>query len=188
MSNISNNSNNHNHNTNITCNISHSDNYPNTFNAIIEITQDSPPVKYEFCEKKQMLKVDRFINVAMTYPCNYGFIPNTKGGDGDPLDILVITKYPLINNCVIEVKIVGMLKMEDEKGMDEKLIAVPDNEIDNSYSGVNDIDDIEHNIKEKISHFFSHYKDLEKKKFVKIIGWADQNEALKILKKSIIDA
>lgn len=167
--------------------INYSDDFPNTFNAFIEIAQDSSPVKYEFCEKKQMLKVDRFINVAMSYPCNYGFIPQTKGGDGDPLDVLVFTKYPVISGCIIEVKIIGMMVMEDEKGMDEKLIAVPADKIDTSYAHINDISNIEDSIKDKISHFFSHYKDLEKNKFVKIIGWENTIEAIKLLKKSIVN-
>jgi len=149
---------------------------PDEFFVIIEISMNSDPIKYEL-DDCGVIVVDRVMNVAMRYPCNYGFIPHTLGGDGDPLDVLVLFNYPIIPGAAIHCRPIGVLVMEDESGMDEKIIAVPTSKVDNSFSMMLDIENIPHTKKEKIQHFFEHYKDLEKEKWVKIIGWRDKTLA-----------
>ena len=160
-------------------------NVPDMFNVIIEVSAGSN-VKYEMDKESGALCVDRFLHTPMFYPANYGFLPHTLADDGDPLDALVITRFELQAGCVIEAKPVGVLYMEDESGTDEKIICVPKNKLDQSYASVNDINDLPEQVVAEIKHFFEHYKDLEKGKWVKVSGIGNANEAKDIVKKYII--
>jgi inorganic pyrophosphatase len=133
---------------------------PDDINVIIEIPSHSDPVKYEVDKETGALFVDRFMNTAMFYPCNYGYIPHTLSDDGDPVDVLVMSPYALLSGSVVQCRPVGMLKMTDESGEDAKIIAVPH---DVMYDDVQDIGDISKRKLDKLAHFFEHYKDLEKK-------------------------
>ncbi|MFV1983330.1 MAG: inorganic diphosphatase [Thiohalomonadales bacterium] len=144
---------------------------PKKVNVIIEIPSHSDPVKYEVDKETGAMFVDRFMNTAMHYPCNYGYIPHTLSEDGDPVDVLVITPTPLISGSVISCRIVGILGMEDEAGPDAKLIAVPDDKLCKLYRKVLEPEDLPELLLQQISHFFEHYKDLEEGKWVKISGW-----------------
>lgn len=158
---------------------------PNSCNVIIEIPMNAGPVKYEFCKDSGMLSVDRFMPTSMSYPCNYGFIPHTLSGDGDPVDVLVHTNFPILAGAVVEVKPIGVLITEDEKGSDEKVLAVPANKIDPFFANVNDITDLPEILLEKIKHFFENYKSLEKGKWVKVTGWQNSEAAKKIILESV---
>lgn len=155
------------------------------FNVIIEIPMNGSPVKYEFDKDASAIIVDRFMQVSMSYPCNYGFIPHTLSNDGDPADVLVITQYPVIPGAIITVRPVGVLMMEDESGMDEKILAVPISKLDITFDSIQDIDDVPEILKEKINHFFEHYKKLEKNKWVKIVGWENADKAKEIIAEAI---
>ena len=146
--------------------------------AVIEIPQDSCPVKYEYDKKVNGLVVDRFMPGAMSYPCNYGFMPGSLSGDGDPLDVLVYTNYPIVAGAAIKVRPIGVLITEDENGTDEKVLALPTKKCDAVFSDVDSIDDLPKITLEKISNFFERYKDLEPKKWVKVRGWQGKEEAL----------
>jgi len=163
-------------------------NIPDEINVIIEIPANSDPVKYEVDKDTGALLVDRFMATAMFYPCNYGYIPNTLSEDGDPLDVLVPTPYPLINGAVIKCRPVGVLKMEDESGIDAKLIAVPVDKLSVIYRDVQEATDLPALLLQQIEHFFEHYKDLEKGKWVKVQGWADAAEAKAEIEKSVAAA
>ena len=149
-------------------------NLPEDINVIIEIPSHSDPVKYEVDKETGALFVDRFMNTAMFYPCNYGYVPHTLSDDGDPVDVLVVSPYALISGSVVQCRPVGMLKMTDESGEDAKIIAVPH---DKMYDDVQDVNDLPARLLEQLSHFFEHYKDLEKNKWVKIEGWVNKDEA-----------
>ncbi|CAL4318963.1 Inorganic pyrophosphatase [Buchnera aphidicola (Protaphis terricola)] len=153
------------------------DNIPNDIYVIIEIPANSSPVKYELDKKLGLLFVDRFLPTPMFYPCNYGYINQTLSMDGDPLDVLVITPYPIQSYSVIHCKPIGILKMKDESGDDAKIIAVPKNKISQLYNNINNISDIPELLKKQIEHFFKYYKKIEKEKWTKIIGWGDHIEA-----------
>jgi len=150
---------------------------PKDINVIIEIPTQGAPVKYELNKETGAMFVDRFMSTAMYYPCNYGYIPKTLSEDGDPADVLVISPFPLITGSVIRCRPVGMLQMQDESGIDAKILAVPVNKLTPLYQHINDIGDVCENLLKTISHFFEHYKDLEQGKWVKIQGWADLKEA-----------
>ena len=150
---------------------------PNDFNVIIEIPMNSEPVKYEVDKASGAIFVDRVLTTPMRYPCNYGYIPHTLAGDGDPADVLVIMPVPLIPGSVIRCRTIGMLKMTDEAGEDMKLIAVPVSKIFPAYDSVRTVDDLPDLTKERIAHFFEHYKDLEKGKWVKVEGWVGIDDA-----------
>lgn len=150
---------------------------PHEINVIIEIPKDSDPVKYEVDKASGAIFVDRVLTTPMRYPCNYGYVPHTLCGDGDPLDVLVVMPVPLIPGSVIRCRPVGMLKMTDEAGEDEKLIAVPTSKVFPGYRNVATVRDLPELTLDRIAHFFSHYKDLEKGKWVKIEGWRDDAEA-----------
>jgi len=156
-----------------------------TINVIIEIPMNSNPIKYEFDKESAAIFVDRFINTAMFYPCNYGFIPHTLSGDGDPIDVLVVSNYPVIPNCVIRSRVIGVLLMEDESGLDEKIIAVPVSKLDKTFDSINNIDDLNQALKERIIHFFEHYKDLEKGKWVKVKGFEGINKAQILIEEAL---
>ena len=149
-------------------------NLPDDINVIIEIPSHSDPVKYEVDKETGALFVDRFMNTAMFYPCNYGYVPHTLSDDGDPVDVLVMSPYALISGSVVQCRPVGMLKMTDESGEDAKVIAVPH---DKMYDDVKDIGDVSPRKLAKIAHFFEHYKDLEENKWVKVDGWFGIDEA-----------
>lgn len=156
-------------------------NVPHEVNVVIEIPQGGVPVKYEVDKESGVLFVDRFLYTAMYYPGNYGFIPQTLSGDGDPCDVLVVGQMPVVPGAVIPSRPVGALLMEDESGQDEKIIAVPVDKLHPFYSDATSYKDLPPIVCEQISHFFQHYKDLEKDKWVKIIRWADADEALEII-------
>jgi inorganic pyrophosphatase len=146
---------------------------PHDINVIIEIPMNSEPVKYEVDKASGAIFVDRVLTTPMRYPCNYGYVPHTLGGDGDPVDVLVIMPVPLIPGSVIRCRPVGMLAMTDEAGEDTKLIAVPVTKVFPAYARIENVSDLPELTLERIAHFFEHYKDLEKGKWVKVEGWRD---------------
>ena len=150
---------------------------PRDVNVLIEIPQGGVPVKYEIDKKSGALFVDRFLHTAMFYPGNYGFIPHTLSADGDPCDVLVVSQVPVVPGAVIRCRPVGALVMEDEAGGDEKILAVPVDALHPFYSGVQSYRDLPPIMCEQIAHFFQHYKDLEKGKWVTIARWLDADGA-----------
>ncbi len=158
---------------------------PHDINVIIEIPAHSDPVKYEVDKETGAMFVDRFMNTAMHYPCNYGYIPHTLSEDGDPVDVLVVTPIPLISGSVIRCRPVGMLKMTDEAGADAKLLAVPVDKLCKMYSKVQSPEDLPEMLTAQIAHFFAHYKDLEPGKWVKVDGWTGIEEAKQEILNSI---
>ena len=150
---------------------------PEEFNVIIEIPAHSDPVKYEVDKETGAMFVDRFLNTAMHYPCNYGYIPHTLSLDGDPVDVLVPTPAPLISGSVIQCRPVGMLMMTDESGEDAKILAVPNDELTAIYRNVLDIDDVRSDLMDQISHFFENYKGNDDDKWVKLDGWQGREAA-----------
>jgi len=157
-------------------------NPPEEINVIIEIPKDSEPVKYEVDKETGAIFVDRILSTPMRYPCNYGYVPSTLCGDGDPADVLVVLPLPLVPGSVVRCRPVGVLKMSDEAGGDEKILAVPVAKIFSGYAHVEDIEQVSSHWLERIGHFFEHYKDLEKGKWVKLDGWGGAAEAKQILK------
>jgi inorganic pyrophosphatase len=158
---------------------------PNDVNVVIEITSRSAPVKYEIDKASGMPYVDRFLGTSMVYPCEYGFIPHTLSEDGDPVDVLVITPLPLIPGSVIRCRPVGLLRMTDESGKDVKILAVPVNKLTPRYQHVQSPKDLDKDLLDSIEHFFTHYKDLEKDKWVKISGWEEVEAAREEIMASI---
>jgi len=158
---------------------------PWDINVVIEIPMQGAPVKYEVDKDSGALFVDRFLHTAMIYPANYGFIPHTLCDDGDPADVLVVSPLPVIAGSVIRVRPVGVLMMEDEKGGDEKLIAVPVDKLNPYYSNVKNYTDLPKILLDQIAHFFEHYKDLESGKWVKITGWGDAQKAAELIQDAI---
>ena len=150
---------------------------PDVFNVVIEISANSAPVKYEVDKETGCLFVDRFMGTAMHYPCNYGYVPQTLSLDGDPVDVLVLTPFPLVPGSVVPCRAIGVLNMEDESGQDAKVLAVPTEKILPTYAGIKSHGDVDPLILARIQHFFEHYKDLEKGKWVKVTGWADAEAA-----------
>ncbi len=158
---------------------------PNDIYVVIEIPANHAPIKYEIDKDADALFVDRFVGTAMFYPANYGYIPNTLSEDGDALDVLVVTPYPVVPGAVIRCRPVGKLKMEDEAGMDAKLIAVPHDKLTPLYKHVKEYTDLPELLLKQIEHFFAHYKDLEPGKWVKITGWEGSEVAKEEILKSI---
>ena len=158
-------------------------NAPAEFNVIIEIPMNSDPIKYEVDKATGTLFVDRFMTTAMYYPANYGYVPQTLSGDGDPVDVLVVTPYPLQPGVGVTCRPLGILKMEDEAGIDGKVLAVPIDKILPMYDHWKTIDDVNSMLRNAIAHFFEHYKDLEKGKWVKVLGW----EGIEAAHKEIVD-
>jgi len=159
------------------------ENFPETFYAFVEIPQGSN-IKYEYKEDLETVVVDRFLFTSMNYPTNYGFALNTKGKDGDPLDVLVLAQSPISTGMVIKVRPIGIAVMSDEEGSDNKVIAVPVDKVDPTFAQYNDAADIPEPLKNKIKHFFEHYKELEKGKFMKFERFASKDEAIKELNES----
>jgi len=160
-------------------------NPPYQINVIIEIPKDAEPVKYEVDKQSGAIFVDRVLSTPMRYPCNYGYIPHTLCGDGDPADALVILPLPLVPGSVIRCRPVGVLRMHDEAGSDEKLLVVPDDKVFSGYTHIKDIEQVSPHWMERIGHFFEHYKDLEHGKWVKLDGWGNAAEARQILLEAI---
>ena len=152
-------------------------NPPEDVNVIVEVPVGGHPIKYEMDKEAGTLVVDRFLYTPMTYPGNYGFVPHTLSEDGDPIDVLIASTRPLVPGCVINVRPIGVLKMEDNSGKDEKIIAVPSPKLTLRYEKVKDYTDLPEITLKQIEHFFEHYKDLEPGKWVKIYGWGDAKEA-----------
>lgn len=160
-------------------------NLPEEINVVIEIPKDSEPVKYEVDKASGAIFVDRILSTPMRYPCNYGYVPNTLCGDGDPADVLVVLPLPLVPGSVVRCRPVGVLRMSDEAGSDEKILAVPIEKIFSGYAHIEDINQVSSHWMERIGHFFEHYKDLEKGKWVKLDGWGGAAEAKRILAESV---
>ena len=154
---------------------------PDEFNVVIEIPMNADPIKYEVDKESGALFVDRFMSTAMHYPTNYGYVPQTLSGDGDPVDVLVITPVPLIPGVVVTCRPIGMLRMQDEAGEDNKVLAVPIKKVLTLYSSWQKPEDLNPARTASISHFFEHYKDLEPGKWVKVLGWGDAADAHKLI-------
>jgi inorganic pyrophosphatase len=152
---------------------------PDAFNVIIEIPMNADPIKYEVDKETGAIFVDRFMSTAMHYPTNYGYVPKTISGDGDPVDVLVITPVPLIPGVVVPCRAIGILKMQDEAGEDGKVLAVPIDKILSIYTQWQKPEDLNPMRLKTIAHFFEHYKDLEPGKWVKVLGWEDKKAAHK---------
>jgi inorganic pyrophosphatase len=159
-------------------NVTPGDQLPHAFNVIIEIPMNADPVKYEVDKATGAIFVDRFMSTSMHYPTNYGYVPKTISGDGDPVDVLVITPVPLIPGVVVTCRPIGILKMEDEAGMDGKVLAVPTDKILSIYTQWQKPEDLNPMRLKTIAHFFEHYKDLEPGKWVKILGWEGPQAAI----------
>ena len=165
--------------------ISIGNNPPEDVNVIIEVPVGGQPIKYEMDKDAGVLVVDRFLYTPMTYPGNYGFVPHTLSDDGDPIDVLVCNTRPLIPGCVINVRPIGVMLMEDNSGQDEKIIAVPTHALTKRYDSVKDYNDLPEITLKQIEHFFEHYKDLEPNKWVKVTGWHDSDKARQLIMESI---
>lgn len=161
--------------------ISAGKNIPEEVNVIIEVPMGSDPVKYEMDKESGAIMVDRFVQTAMFYPCNYGFIPHTLSKDGDPVDVLVVANYPIIPGAVIKARPIGVLMMEDESGEDEKILAVPTTKLDPYFANITNFHDMPEVFINRIKNFFENYKALEKGKWVKVGGWLDSEAAKKII-------
>lgn len=160
-------------------NVTPGKNVPESFNVIIEIPMNADPIKYEVDKETGAIFVDRFMSTAMHYPTNYGYVPRTLSGDGDPVDVLVITPVPLIPGVVVPCRAIGILKMNDEAGEDGKVLAVPIDKVLSIYSQWQKPSDLNPMRLNTIQHFFEHYKDLEPGKWVKVIGWEGPEAAHK---------
>ena len=160
-------------------------NLPDEINVIIEIPLNGDPIKYEVDKDSGAIFVDRMLGTAMHYPCNYGYVPHTLCGDGDPVDVLVVMPLALIPGSVIRCRPIGVLKMTDESGEDAKLVAVPVDKITPLYANVESVRDLPQITLDQIAHFFEHYKDLEKGKWVKIEGWEGPEAARQEIQESV---
>ena len=165
--------------------VSSGDNVPSEINVVIEIPARADPVKYELDKETGAMFVDRFMNTAMHYPCNYGYVPHTLSRDGDPVDVMVVTTYPLIPGSVIKCRPVGVLQMTDESGDDAKVLAVPADRMSRHYRKVQDFRDLPEVLMEQIAHFFEHYKDLDEGKWVRVGGWGGVDDAKQEIMESV---
>ena len=159
-------------------------NFPDEINVIIEVPMNSPAIKYEVDKASGAIFVDRMLKTAMYYPCNYGYVPHTLCGDGDPVDVLVVLPLPMLPGTVVRCRAVGVLLMKDEAGEDAKVIAVPVDEVTGIYRDIKTVEDLDDMLLDQIVHFFEHYKDLEKNKWVRTGGW----EGLDVARQELIDA
>ena len=160
-------------------------NPPDDVNVIVEVPVGGHPIKYEMDKEAGALIVDRFLYTPMTYPGNYGFVPHTLSEDGDPIDVLICNTRPLVPGCVINVRPIGVMVMEDDGGKDEKIIAVPAHKLTQRYDKIENYTDMPEITLKQIEHFFEHYKDLEPNKWVKIVRWGDAEEARKLILEGI---
>jgi inorganic pyrophosphatase len=158
---------------------------PHEVNVIVEVPVGGEPVKYEMDKDAGTLVVDRFLYTSMRYPGNYGFIPHTLSGDGDPLDVLIANQRAIVPGAIIAVRPIGVLLMQDEAGIDEKVIAVPVPRLTRRYDNVLDYTQLPEITVKQIQHFFEHYKDLEENKWVKLLGWGDAADSKRIILESI---
>ena len=158
---------------------------PHEINVIVEVPVGGEPIKYEMDKEAGTLVVDRFLYTSMRYPGNYGFMPHTLSGDGDPLDVLIANQRGIVPGAIVAVRPIGVLRMQDEAGVDEKIIAVPVSRLTRRYEQVQDYTQLPDITIRQIEHFFEHYKDLEDFKWVKALGWGDVNEAKRIILESI---
>ena len=158
---------------------------PNDINVIIEISAQGDPIKFEVDKDSGAIFVDRFMGTSMRYPINYGYVPHTVAGDGDPVDVLVVTPFPLAPGVVIRCRPVGVLKMEDDGGVDAKVVAVPISKLTPLYDKVQTTDDLPELLMKQTVHFFEHYKDLEPGKWVEFAGWGDADEACRLITEAI---
>ncbi len=165
--------------------ISIGDDAPRVVNAIIENPLGGVPVKYELDKDSGAMVVDRFLHTSMSYPGNYGFVPHTLSGDGDPVDILAVGRTPVMPGAIMPIRPVGVLMMEDEAGMDEKIVGVPAPHIHPFHDKIQNYTDLPEIVRLQIEHFFEHYKDLEKGKWVKGLRWGDKDEAHKMILQGI---
>jgi len=163
-------------------------NPPDDVNVIVEVPIGGEPIKYELDKEAGTLVVDRFLHTPMRYPGNYGFVPHTLSDDGDPIDVLVANTRPIVPGAVINVRPVGVLKMQDEAGGDEKVIAVPMPKLTKRYAQVHEYTDLPEITLQQMQHFFEHYKDLEPGKWVKVLGWGNAAEAKKLIREAIARA
>lgn len=154
---------------------------PNEVNVVVEVPVGGEPIKYEMDKAAGTLVVDRFLYTSMRYPGNYGFIPHTLSNDGDPVDVLIANQRGIVPGAIIAVRPVGVLKMQDEAGGDEKIVAVPVPRLTRRYENVHNYTDLPEITLKQIEHFFEHYKDLESGKWVKVSGWGDAAEARKMI-------
>jgi len=160
-------------------------NPPENLNVIIEVPTGGEPVKYEFDKESGALFVDRILHTPMRYPANYGFVPHTLSPDGDPLDALVVARSPFVPGSVVRVRPIAVLNLEDEAGGDEKLLCVPDDKTFPYYSDVKEKEDLPDIIAQQVEHFFTHYKDLESEKWVRVGTWGNAAEARQIVIEAI---
>ncbi len=156
-------------------------NAPHDVNVVIEVPLGGEPIKYEMDKESGALIVDRFLYTPMRYPGNYGFIPHTLSGDGDPCDVIVANTRAVAPGCIMACKVIGVLLMEDEGGSDEKILALPIDKLTPRYSDIKNYSDLPELTLQRVEHFFLHYKDLEPGKWVKIIRWGDAEEARKLI-------
>ena len=161
---------------------------PQDVNVIIEVSIGGEPIKYEMDKRAGTLVVDRFLYTPMRYPGNYGFVPHTLSEDGDPIDVLVANTRPIVPGAVINVRPIGVFKMEDDSGHDEKIIAVPMPKLTRRYAHVINYTDLPEITLQQIEHFFAHYKDLEPGKWVRVIGWGDAAEARRLINEAVARA
>jgi inorganic pyrophosphatase len=152
-------------------------NIPDDINVIIEVPMNSPAIKYEVDKESGAIFVDRMLKTAMYYPCNYGYVPHTLCGDGDPVDVLVVLPLPMLPGTVVRCRPVGVLQMKDEAGEDSKVIAVPVEEVTGIYRDIKSVEDVDNMLLNQIVHFFEHYKDLERNKWVRTGGWQGVDSA-----------
>ena len=161
---------------------------PRDVNVVIEVSIGGEPIKYEMDKAAGTLVVDRFLHTPMRYPGNYGFVPHTLSQDGDPIDVLIANTRPIVPGAVINVRPIGVFKMEDDGGIDEKIVAVPVPKLTKRYADVTNYTDLPEITLAQIEHFFAHYKDLEPGKWVKVIGWGDAEEARTMIAEAIVRA
>jgi len=160
-------------------------NPPWDINVVIEIPQGGQPVKYELDKDSGALYVDRFLHTAMFYPANYGFVPHTLALDGDPMDVMVVASTPVVPGVVLRSRPIGVLIMEDDAGVDEKVLAVPVDKLHPFYSDVSSYRQLPSILVEQITHFFEHYKDLEHGKWVRVVGWKEADEAARLIDEAV---
>jgi inorganic pyrophosphatase len=161
-------------------------NPPHEVNVVVEVPVGGEPIKYEMHKPSGALVVDRFLYTAMRYPGNYGFIPHTLSEDGDPCDVIIANQRGVVPGAVVAVRPVGVLKMSDEAGGDEKIVAVPVPRLSRRYENVHEYTDLPEITRQQIQHFFEHYKDLEGGKWVKVLGWGDAAEARRFISEAIV--
>jgi inorganic pyrophosphatase len=160
-------------------------NAPEDINVIIEVPVGGEPIKYELDKASGALFVDRYLYTSMRYPGNYGFVPNTLSDDGDPVDVIIASTRAITPGAVMNCRPIGVLKMSDEAGGDEKILAVPTSKLTRRYENVANFDDLPQITLDQIQHFFEHYKDLETEKWVKVEGWGDASEAKRLIQEAV---